>query len=190
MHARVCVCVCVCVCGGVNACKPRVEKTDQSRYRQNQIKIDIQTSRHTNKYKIIDRSIDKENRGCPLGVMVKTMDCGIVVSEFELQSRYCVHFRTNTFGKGMNPLILPAIDQIVPLKIFSKDGFDIKLPIKVDMPLNNVEIETKLYIYVKSHNVFISSKFSRTEKVNIRWLNFIFTFYIHIFFQVYISQGI
>ena len=37
------------------------------------------------------------------GVMVKTMDYGIVVSEFKLQSRYYVHFRTNTLGKGMNP---------------------------------------------------------------------------------------
>ena len=41
-------------------------------------------------------------RGCHRGVMVKAMDCGIVVSEF-------VHFRTNTLGKGMNPLILPAM---------------------------------------------------------------------------------
>ena len=32
-------------------------------------------------------------RGCPCGVMVKAMDCGIVVSEFELQSRYYGHFR-------------------------------------------------------------------------------------------------
>ena len=32
------------------------------------------------------------------------MDCRIVVSEFVLQSRYYVHFRTNTIGKGMNPL--------------------------------------------------------------------------------------
>ena len=45
-------------------------------------------------------------RGCPRGVMVKTMDGGIVVSEFELQSRYYVHFRANTLGKDMNPLIL------------------------------------------------------------------------------------
>ena len=48
-------------------------------------------------------------RGCPLGVMVKVMDCGIVVSKFVLQSRYYVHFRVNTIGKGMNPLILPAM---------------------------------------------------------------------------------
>ena len=32
---------------------------------------------------------------------------GIVVREFVLQSRYYVHFRPNTLGKGMNPLILP-----------------------------------------------------------------------------------
>ena len=33
-------------------------------------------------------------QGCPRGVMVKAMDYGIAVSEFELQSRYYVHFRT------------------------------------------------------------------------------------------------
>ena len=47
--------------------------------------------------------------GCPRGVMVKAMACGIVVREFVLQSRYYVHFRANTLGKGMNPLILPAM---------------------------------------------------------------------------------
>ena len=46
---------------------------------------------------------------CPRGVMVKAMDCEIVISEFELQSRYYLHFRTNTFGKGMNPLNLPSV---------------------------------------------------------------------------------
>ena len=29
------------------------------------------------------------------GVMVKATDCGIVVSEFEFQPRYYVHFKTN-----------------------------------------------------------------------------------------------
>ena len=46
-------------------------------------------------------------KGCPRGVMVKAMNCGIVVREFVLQSRYYVHFRAKTLGKGMNPLILP-----------------------------------------------------------------------------------
>ena len=41
------------------------------------------------------------------GVTVKAMDCGIVVSEFVLQSRYYVDFRANTLGKGMNPPIYP-----------------------------------------------------------------------------------
>ena len=47
--------------------------------------------------------------GCPLGVMVKAMDCGIVVREFVFQSPYYVHFRANTLGKGMNLSILPAM---------------------------------------------------------------------------------
>ena len=47
--------------------------------------------------------------GCPRCVMVKAIDCGIVISEFELHSNYYVQFRANTLGKGMNPLILPAM---------------------------------------------------------------------------------
>ena len=46
----------------------------------------------------------QQYKGCPRGVMVKVMDCGILGSEFILQSRYHVRFRGNTFGKGMNPL--------------------------------------------------------------------------------------
>ena len=40
-------------------------------------------------------------------LVVKVLDCGIVVSEFELQSHYYVHFRTNTLGKGMTPPYSP-----------------------------------------------------------------------------------
>ena len=47
-------------------------------------------------------------QGCPRGVMVKAMNCGIVVREFVLQSRYYVHFRANTLGKGMNPPYSPT----------------------------------------------------------------------------------
>ena len=46
---------------------------------------------------------------CPCGVMVKALDCGIVVSRFVLQSRYYVCFQTNTLGKGMSLFFLPAI---------------------------------------------------------------------------------
>ena len=42
--------------------------------------------------------------------MVKAVDCGIVVREFVLQSRYYIHFQANTLGKGMNPHILQAMD--------------------------------------------------------------------------------
>ena len=56
------------------------------------------------------QNIPQSHRGCPRGVMIKAMDCGIVVSDLVLQLRYYVHFRTNTLGKGMNPLFLPAMD--------------------------------------------------------------------------------
>ena len=49
------------------------------------------------------------SRSWPRDVMVKAMDCEIVVSEFVLLSRYYVHFRADTPGKGMNPLIPPAM---------------------------------------------------------------------------------
>ena len=57
----------------------------------------------------LDLDLDNSQGGCPRGVMVKAIDCGIVVHEFVPQSCYYVHFRANTLGKGMNPLILPAL---------------------------------------------------------------------------------
>ena len=41
-------------------------------------------------------------------LMAKKLDFDIVGSEFELQSCYYVHFRTDTIWKGMNPLITQA----------------------------------------------------------------------------------
>ena len=52
-------------------------------------------------------SIRRSTRTCR-GVMVKAMDSEIVISEFELQSHYYGHFRTNTLGKSMNPLNPPS----------------------------------------------------------------------------------
>ena len=36
------------------------------------------------------------------GFVVKVRDCDIVVTEFELLSQDCFHFRTVSLGKGMN----------------------------------------------------------------------------------------
>ena len=47
--------------------------------------------------------------GCSLGVMVKAMDCRIVVSEFELQSCYYSSLSGKYPWENMNPLILPAM---------------------------------------------------------------------------------
>ena len=40
--------------------------------------------------------------GNPHGVVVNMLDCDTVVSEFEFQSRYNIHFQTNALSKGMN----------------------------------------------------------------------------------------
>ena len=39
-------------------------------------------------------------------VVAKVLDCDAAVSEFELQSRYYIHFKTNTLGKGTNAHVL------------------------------------------------------------------------------------
>ena len=55
-----------------------------------------------------NQSIPKSLYVYPRGVMVKVLDCGSVVSKFELQSLYYIHFWTNTLGKGMNPIYPPS----------------------------------------------------------------------------------
>ena len=42
-------------------------------------------------------------------VVANVLDCDIVVSEFEHQSDYHIHFRTNTPEKGINPRYSKAI---------------------------------------------------------------------------------
>ena len=68
--------------------------------------------RNSSRYKITTNRLKNNSSSLwwgARGVMVKAMDCRIVVSEFVLHSRYYVHFRANTLEKGMNPLILPAM---------------------------------------------------------------------------------
>ena len=74
-----------------------------------------------------------KDSGSSRGVVANGLACDIVVSEFEFKSRYCVQFRTNTFGKVMNPLILQAVGLIVLLLFFYKDNFGVKYTVKVDM---------------------------------------------------------
>ena len=57
------------------------------------------------------------------GVMAKMQNCNITVSRFELQQRYYVHFRINSLGEDMNPLITPVMRLLLS---FYKDGFGIK----------------------------------------------------------------
>ena len=58
-------------------------------------------------------------------VVANVLDFDILVSVFELQSRFYTYFRTNIFGKCMFPY-LETMDQKVSLLLFNKDGFGIK----------------------------------------------------------------
>ena len=42
--------------------------------------------------------------------MIKVLGYGHKISEFEIQSYYYVHFRTNTLGKSMNLRNHPTMD--------------------------------------------------------------------------------
>ena len=80
------------------------------------------------------------------GVMVKALDCGIVVLEFELQSRYRVHFQTNNLEKGMNS----------PIDGLNSSTTDLLK--KVDLTLNNQSTnQTRFY------NRCLSTSWSFTE---------------------------
>ena len=79
--------------------------------------------------------------GSSRGVVAKVLDCNIVASEFELQSSYYVHLRTNTLGKDMNLLILLAMG--ILLSLF-KDSFGIRLPTKVDIALKKKDFSVKI----------------------------------------------
>ena len=57
---------------------------------------------------------------CLISVMVKILDHRIIVSKFEFQSHYYIHFQIKTFGKSMNTFILTAMGYIVPLLVFYK----------------------------------------------------------------------
>ena len=51
-------------------------------------------------------------------VMAKVLDCGLVVSEFDLDSGYYIHLLVNTLEKGMSTFILPALGWILSLVFF------------------------------------------------------------------------
>ena len=57
-------------------------------------------------FRISDYLLSKPTKG----VMAKVLDCGLEVSEFELQSRYNVFFRTNTHWKSLNRPYTSVID--------------------------------------------------------------------------------
>ena len=47
--------------------------------------------------------------GISRSIGVNAWDCNIIVSKSEFQSRYYIPFGATILGKGMKPLILPAM---------------------------------------------------------------------------------
>ena len=72
-------------------------------------------------------------------VMANMLDCNILANEFELQSCFYIHFRANSLGKGMNPLI-HHLQLCVKMYDYSSTT-RMTLALKIDMPLKK---ETKL----------------------------------------------
>ena len=73
------------------------------------------------------------------GVVANALHCSIEGSEFDLRSRYDVHFRTNILGKDINvfrALCFGWHSIIAIILSYDKYGFGIKWHIKDDMPLN------------------------------------------------------
>ena len=71
------------------SCNEKEEKRNNWKNRTNQFK--------KNNLKTLKEKENYKSRG----LMVKTLDSGIVINEFDLQSRYYVPFRTNTLGKSI-----------------------------------------------------------------------------------------
>ena len=58
--------------------------------------------------------------------MVKAMDCGIVVSEFVLESRYYVHFRGKYPWERYEPPYPPSYGLNSATTVLLENGFGIK----------------------------------------------------------------
>ena len=65
-------------------------------------------------------------QGSPTGIVAKVLPCDLLVSEFELQSYYCVHFQINNLGEMYEPSYPPITGWILPQLLFLKDVFEIE----------------------------------------------------------------
>ena len=89
--------------------------------------------------------------------MVKVLDSGFEVIQFELQSHYYFHFRINTLGKGMNSLIIPTMGYVGLLLFFQNKVFSLKWSTEVDMPLKIKKprkIKFKIILFTFSQGYF------------------------------------
>ena len=108
-------------------------------------------------------SVQKLERS-PHRVMANVLNSYIVVREFEIQSRYYVHFWANALGKGMNPHILTRYGLNNSTAVLLQGCFDIELFTKVDIPSKKLnQINQKL---ISIHSDIISKKANSCQNVN------------------------
>ena len=100
--------------------------------------------------------IDISEFGSPRGVGANVVDCHTVESEFELQVRYYVHFRTNTLRKNMNSLIPTSSYVLNSTTTVNNIDFYIRLSLKVDMPLNKECKPNHISIYIRDNGDCVS----------------------------------
>ena len=60
------------------------------------------------------------------GVVANVLDYDTVKSEFKFQEHYYIHFRNNTFGKGLKPLCISSYALNNPTISFYKGDLGIK----------------------------------------------------------------
>ena len=104
--------------------------------------------------------------------MAKVLESDIVVSEFELKSRYYFCVWTKIFEKGMNPLIFQAMGKMVPLLSFNKDGLVLNNPQKLIYHKTKKPIQTKLSLLAvyRTNVSHLNTDIYKKKKVNIeKW---------------------
>ena len=83
--------------------KEQKTKNPTTNKQTKETKNEIRNKNKQKKHKKQNKTKPTTTARYPRGVTVKSMDCGIVESEFERQFRYYIHFRTKPLGNVWTP---------------------------------------------------------------------------------------
>ena len=97
--------------------------------------------------KLIKQSIIPCNGENANGLVANMLDYDIIVSEFELQSRYYIHFETHTLRRGMRPFILPTMY----LRGYSR-GIKVK-ELNCGIVVREFELQSLYYVHFRTNTI-------------------------------------